>query len=61
LLVYVLRTEMEFTSQKTPRLYYKDQPFNAVYGDTALYFVVKFRDGNVKEVLTCSNHCFVKS
>jgi len=42
---------MEFTSQKTPRLYYKDQPFNAVRGDTAVYFVVKCRDGNIKEVV----------
>jgi hypothetical protein len=42
---------MEFISQKTPRLYYKDQQFNAVCGDTAVYFVVKCRDGNVKEVV----------
>jgi len=42
---------MEFTSQKTPRVYYKDQPFNAVCGVAAVYFVVKCRDGNVKEVV----------
>jgi hypothetical protein len=42
---------MEFASQKTPRLFYKDQPFNAVYGDTAVYFMVKCRDGNVKVVV----------
>jgi len=42
---------MEFTSQKTPRLYYKDQPFSVVCGDTAVYLVVKCRDGIIKEVV----------
>jgi len=42
---------MECTSQKTTRLYYKDQPFNAVCGDAAVYFVVKCRECNIKEVV----------